>query len=156
VGYSVVNLVCGPVGSPPYMAPELFLSYLGSGGAHSTGGYDSKCDVWSIGCILWDMANSAEKFVNQLVSNVGYNVAQAGTDSMGAKEIQELIEHDIPQVSGHAMACTLSPNHFCWSTSILLVFSSWILQSFYSFHIALYCKNFIRLLLPALTLYIRG
>jgi len=26
--------------------------------------YDSKCDVWSIGCILWDMANSAEKFVN--------------------------------------------------------------------------------------------
>jgi len=38
---------------------------------------------------------------------VGYNVAQAGTDSMGAKEIQELIEHDIPQVGGHAMACTL-------------------------------------------------
>jgi len=101
-------------------------------------------------------AHSLHGHTQQLVSNVGYNVAQAGTDSMGAKEIQELIEHDIPQVSGHAMACTLSPNHFCWSTSILLVFSSWILQSFYSFHIALYCKNFIRLLLPALTLYIRG
>ena len=32
--------------------------------------YDNKCDVWSIGCILWDMANSAEKFVN--VSPSGY------------------------------------------------------------------------------------
>ena len=25
--------------------------------------YDSKCDVWSIGCILWDMANNKDKFV---------------------------------------------------------------------------------------------
>ena len=25
--------------------------------------YDSKCDVWSIGCILWDMANTANTFV---------------------------------------------------------------------------------------------
>lgn len=25
--------------------------------------YDAKCDVWSIGCILWDMANTANRFV---------------------------------------------------------------------------------------------
>ncbi len=25
--------------------------------------YDHKCDVWSIGCILWDMANSTDTFV---------------------------------------------------------------------------------------------
>jgi len=122
--------------------------------------YDSKCDVWSIGCILWDMANSAEKFVNQLVSNVGYNVAQAGTDSMGAKEIQELIEHDIPQVSGHAMACTLHQTisvglqaFLCFLAGFYNHFTPCILLGI---HIALYCKNFIRLLLPALTLYIRG
>ena len=40
-------------------------------------------------------------FPQQLTSNVGYNVAQATTDSIGAKEIQELIEDDIPQVSVH-------------------------------------------------------
>ena len=25
--------------------------------------YDAKCDVWSIGCILWDMANTANTFI---------------------------------------------------------------------------------------------
>lgn len=79
-------------------------------------------------------AHSLHGHTQQLVSNVGYNVAQAGTDSMGAKEIQELIEHDIPQVSGHAVAWYSSPNHSCWFTSILFVLSSWSLQPFYSLH----------------------
>ena len=26
--------------------------------------YDDKCDVWSIGCILWDMANKSNCFVH--------------------------------------------------------------------------------------------
>ena len=25
--------------------------------------YDAKCDVWSIGCILWDMSNHKDLFV---------------------------------------------------------------------------------------------
>ena len=25
--------------------------------------YDAKCDVWSIGCILYDMSNNKDRFV---------------------------------------------------------------------------------------------
>ena len=34
----------------------------------------------------------------ELANHVGLNVAQASSESIGAKEIQELIERDIPQV----------------------------------------------------------
>ena len=71
------------IGTPPYMAPELFLSYLSNpiGYSQSSVGlvcvrdyhvmiyeslnyrYDSKCDVWSIGCILYDMCNVKNRFV---------------------------------------------------------------------------------------------
>lgn len=73
-------------GTPPYMAPELFLSYMSRGGAQNQSGvgyvmccisgqllyqcgchvcrYDGKCDVWSIGCILWDMANNVDIFIS--------------------------------------------------------------------------------------------
>lgn len=81
-------------GTPPYMAPELFLSYLGQTSPSS--GYDSKCDVWSIGCILWDMANDKNKFVFQLGRNLGHKVSQA-TDSLSASDISELIDNDVPQ-----------------------------------------------------------
>lgn len=85
--------------------------------------YDAKCDVWSIGCILWDMANTANTFVfvshynfallcvsvlllcfclsvcvQELSNHVGLNVAQASSESIGAREIHELIEKDVPQV----------------------------------------------------------
>lgn len=85
--------------------------------------YDDKCDVWSIGCILWDMANSANLFVfvslvsssrsieasylplppplpssQELSNNPGLNLAKA-SPSIGAKEIQDLIDKDIPDVS---------------------------------------------------------
>ena len=36
--------------------------------------------------------------VQELANHVGLNVAQASSDSIGAKEIHELIEKDIPQV----------------------------------------------------------
>ena len=65
------------------MAPELFLSYLSNpiGYSQSSVGlvcvcdyhvmiyeslnyrYDNKCDVWSIGCILYDMCNVKNRFV---------------------------------------------------------------------------------------------
>ena len=36
--------------------------------------------------------------VQELSNNVGLNVAQASSDSIGAREIHELIEKDVPQV----------------------------------------------------------
>ncbi|XP_064405807.1 probable serine/threonine-protein kinase nek2 [Halichondria panicea] len=92
---SVATSFCG---TPPYMAPELFLSYLSRGRVPGeVEGYDYKCDVWSIGCILWDMANSSNRFVHTLQSNVGLNAAQAKSDSVGVKEIEAFIEKDVPQ-----------------------------------------------------------
>ena len=45
--------------------------------------------------------------LQKLKSNVGLNVAQAKTDSLGVKEIETLIDKDIPQV----IPCT--PVHDC-------------------------------------------
>ena len=84
--------------------------------------YDSKCDVWSIGCILWDMANRQNKFVfvsqtlpisaiyvskfflcvQELGRNLGHKVSQA-SDSLSASNIYELIENNIPQVHTHTV-----------------------------------------------------
>ena len=36
--------------------------------------------------------------VQELSSHVGLNVAQASSDSIGAREIQDLIDKDVPQV----------------------------------------------------------
>ena len=36
--------------------------------------------------------------VQELSNHVGLNVAQASSESMGAREIHELIEKDVPQV----------------------------------------------------------
>lgn len=50
-----------------YHSPHVFFhlpTYVNSEAVFFLCRYDNKCDVWSIGCILWDMANSAEKFVN--------------------------------------------------------------------------------------------
>eukprot|EP00118_Oscarella_pearsei_P015291 m.137064 g.137064 ORF g.137064 m.137064 type:complete len:117 (+) comp38209_c0_seq3:529-879(+) len=46
-------------GTPPYMSPEVFLAYLRKSGAY---GYDFASEVWSIGCILLDMATSKGVF----------------------------------------------------------------------------------------------
>ena len=37
-------------------------------------------------------------FVQELSNHVGLNVAQASSESIGAREIHELIEKDVPQV----------------------------------------------------------
>lgn len=36
--------------------------------------------------------------MQELSSHVGLNVAQASSDSIGAREIQDLIDKDVPQV----------------------------------------------------------
>jgi NIMA (never in mitosis gene a)-related kinase len=93
---SIAKTFCG---TPPYMAPELFLSYFSnpSGFGTKSLGYDNKCDVWSIGCILYDMANSKNRFVYHLQSSLGYDVARSQTDSISEKDISDLIDTDIPQ-----------------------------------------------------------
>jgi serine/threonine protein kinase len=64
----VSNLEYDPHGSPLYMAPEVFL-----------GDYNEKCDVYSLGIVLWEMLCQKEAFeeVNQnlqtFVEAVCYN-----------------------------------------------------------------------------------
>ena len=64
----VSNLEYDPHGSPLYMAPEVFL-----------GDYNEKCDVYSLGIVLWEMLVQKEAFeeVNQnlqtFVEAVCYN-----------------------------------------------------------------------------------
>ena len=40
-------------GTPPYMAPEVVCAYYGCG-------YDLKCDMWSLGCIIYAMAKGKD------------------------------------------------------------------------------------------------
>lgn len=92
---SIATSFCG---TPPYMAPELFLSYLSNpiGYSQSSVGYDSKCDVWSIGCILYDMCNVKNRFVYHLQTSLGFDVAKSSSDSTSEKDIVELIDSDVP------------------------------------------------------------
>ena len=41
-----------PMGSPYYMAPEIIVDAL----------YDPKCDIWSIGCVLYLMLTNVPPF----------------------------------------------------------------------------------------------
>lgn len=91
---SVAKSFCG---TPPYIAPELFLSYMSLMNTGHLTGYDAKCDVWSIGCILWDMSNHKDLFVYQLGTSLGYSVAQDTTENNSTLEISRFIEQDIPQ-----------------------------------------------------------
>ncbi|XP_011404382.2 PREDICTED: myosin light chain kinase A-like [Amphimedon queenslandica] len=92
---SIAKTFCG---TPPYMAPELFLSYLGNtGGSHNALGYDSKCDVWSIGCVLYDMSNDQSRFVYQLQFALGLDAARSPSNSINEKDITQLIDTDIPK-----------------------------------------------------------
>lgn len=90
---SIAKSFCG---TPPYIAPELFLSYMSLMNTGHLTGYDAKCDVWSIGCILWDMSNHKDLFVYQLGTSLGYNVAQDTTENTSLLEISRFIEQDIP------------------------------------------------------------
>eukprot|EP00118_Oscarella_pearsei_P015287 m.137099 g.137099 ORF g.137099 m.137099 type:complete len:106 (+) comp38209_c0_seq15:1735-2052(+) len=88
------------------MSPEVFLAYLRKSGAY---GYDFASEVWSIGCILLDMATSKGVFFSQRSdsgSPVGLRIAEEiGKSSSGAatkeSDFQHLIDDEVPPVRLH-------------------------------------------------------
>ncbi|XP_065898390.1 serine/threonine-protein kinase Nek3-like [Dysidea avara] len=70
-----VNTFCGTY---PYMAPELYQIILNGTEAD---GYDHSCDVWSLGCVLFDMATHSNKFICDIKETgrgLGLTVCQQG------------------------------------------------------------------------------
>jgi serine/threonine protein kinase len=59
-----------PCGSPPYMAPEVFLAEE----------YDNKCDVWSVGVLAYVMATKSLPFSRPTLSETLQAVASAEPD----------------------------------------------------------------------------
>ncbi|XP_065846839.1 serine/threonine-protein kinase Nek3-like [Oscarella lobularis] len=86
-------------GTPPYMSPEVFLAYMR--GTSSKTGYDFMSEVWSIGCILLDMATCKGVFFTERGSPRGLEVADAlNKSSSGAatkeSELQQIFDEEIP------------------------------------------------------------
>lgn len=83
-----VNTFCGTF---PYMAPELYQIILND---TNDDGYDYSCDVWSLGCILFDMATHSNKFIWEIKETgrgLGLTACQQGPDI-----IASLISTHIP------------------------------------------------------------
>jgi serine/threonine protein kinase len=83
-------------GTPAYMAPELYLSYISKMKGQATHKYDYKCDVWSIGCMLLEMASRKDIDIFHYVAKkegqdkgavLGYNISQAN-----AEESEEMLD----------------------------------------------------------------
>ena len=55
------NTVCG---SPLYMAPEIIGIFIGTGETKSA--YDSKCDIWSLGLIIYEAYFGVHPFKNSI------------------------------------------------------------------------------------------
>jgi serine/threonine protein kinase len=63
-------------GTPPYMAPEVFITYLGHCSGQPIEGYTYKSEVWSIGCMLLDMATVKGIFVSVLWTYLVFCILQ--------------------------------------------------------------------------------
>ncbi|XP_062507974.1 uncharacterized protein LOC134184325 isoform X2 [Corticium candelabrum] len=88
-------------GTPPYMAPEVFLSYMRRCKGQTIEGYSYKSEVWSIGCMLLDMSTVKGVFVCERTSPLGLLAAEATHGSLASSrssrpDIQRLVEDEIP------------------------------------------------------------
>ena len=54
--------------------------------------YDAKCDVWSLGCILWDMANSSNRFIHVRVHTTLYQLGLQIVPLSLGKHVHEVVE----------------------------------------------------------------
>lgn len=58
------GLVKTQIGTPYYMSPEIWKNRS----------YDSKCDIWSLGCILYEMASLRPPFVGNSMEELGRKI----------------------------------------------------------------------------------
>lgn len=58
------GLVKTQIGTPYYMSPEIWKNRA----------YDSKCDIWSLGCILYEMASLRPPFVGNSMEELGRKI----------------------------------------------------------------------------------
>lgn len=57
-------LVKTQIGTPYYMSPEIWKNRA----------YDSKCDIWSLGCILYEMASLRPPFLGNSIEELGRRI----------------------------------------------------------------------------------
>ncbi|XP_070562995.1 MAP kinase-interacting serine/threonine-protein kinase 1-like isoform X2 [Ptychodera flava] len=75
-----------PVGSAEYMAPEVVDAFIGEASP-----YDKRCDLWSLGVILYIMLSGKPPFYGQCGSDCGWERGEAcfGCQDMLLTSIQE-------------------------------------------------------------------
>ncbi|KAJ8040752.1 MAP kinase-interacting serine/threonine-protein kinase 1 [Holothuria leucospilota] len=75
-----------PVGSAEFMAPEIANAFLDE---HEASAYDKRCDLWSLGVILYIMLCGNPPFVGNCGEDCGWDRGEA------CKECEDLLLHSI-------------------------------------------------------------
>ena len=77
-------------GTPPYMAPELYLLYQQKLKQKQFQGYGFQVDIWSLGCILLEMACKEGHSISTMDRSLGLVATE------NARELQLIIENSVP------------------------------------------------------------
>ena len=77
-------------GTPPYMAPELYILYQQKLNQKPFDGYGYEVDIWSLGCVLLEMSCSEGHSLSKLDKSLGSLALEA------ASEIQNIIDLSVP------------------------------------------------------------
>lgn len=77
-------------------------------------GYDSKCDVWSLGCVLYEIAAMSPPFVGSAVGAVVYQILEKQPPQLPERFSQEF--HDLVN-----SLLTKDPSVSAFSTMIMIL-----------------------------------
>ena len=77
-------------GTPPYMAPELYLLYQQKIKQRPFEGYGFQVDIWSLGCVLFEMACRDGHSLSTMDKSLG----SVALDN--ASQLQVIIENSVP------------------------------------------------------------
>jgi serine/threonine protein kinase len=99
---SMLLTLCG---TPEYMAPEIILGQS----------YDSKCDIWSSGIILYEMLSGKKPFKSQCHYNFFKQIQESEPNYEGISEsLTSLLQHLLNKNSVNRFSLSDIQNHPCF------------------------------------------